>query len=218
MAQASSAAGAWRGASAGVLPPAPARTAARSSGRLRRLASERGSAVVDFAILGPALVLLLVMIVESAMLLLTQFLLQTAVGDAARAGIVGSAPGAVSREALVREMAERVAGSLIRPEHLQLETLVYPSFDDIGRPEPFVDVNGNGVRDPGEPFRDVNGNGRWDADMGRAGLGGPNDVVLYRVRYLWQPMTPLLRGILPDGGRLELRAAYAVRNEPYPEG
>jgi len=216
MAQASSAAGVWRGASAGVLPPAPARTAARSSGRVRWLASERGSALVDFAILAPVLVLLLVLIVESALLLLGQILLQNAVGDAARSGIVGSALDAPSREALVRRAAQRVAGSLLRPEKLHLDTLVYPSFDDIGRPEPFVDVNGNGVRDAAEPFRDVNGNGRWDADMGRVGLGGPNDVVLYRVRYEWQPMTPLVRHLLP-GGSLELRAAYAVRNEPFPE-
>jgi hypothetical protein len=173
--------------------------------------------MVDFAILGPALVLLLVLIFESAMLLLGQILLQTAVGDAARSGIVGSAQGHASREALVRAVAERVAGSLLRPEQLHLETLVYPSFEDVGRPEPFTDVNGNGVHDAGEPFRDVNGNGRWDADMGRVGLGGPNDVVLYRVRYDWRPMTPLVRGLLP-GGSLELRAAYALRNEPFPEG
>jgi len=211
------AAGACRRARAGFPPVTPARPAAGISGRVRWFVDRRGSAMVDFAILGPALVLLLVLIFESAMLLLTQILLQTAVGDAARSGIVGSAQGATSREALVRAVAERVAGSLLRAEHLHLDTLVYPSFEDVGRPEPFTDVNGNGVHDAGEPFRDVNGNGRWDADMGRVGLGGPNDVVLYRLRYDWQPMTPLVRGLLP-GGSLELRAAYALRNEPFPEG
>lgn len=218
MAQASRPAGPRRGPSTCRPPPVPCRSTRRSRGRVRLAADRRGSAIVDFALLAPALVLLLVGIFEAALLLLTQSLLQTAVGDAARSGIVGSELGASSREAAVRAAAERVGGALLQPERLELETLVYPSFDDIGRPEPFVDVNGNGAHDPGEPFNDVNRNGRWDADMGRPGLGGPNDVVLYRVRYDWQPMTPLLRGILPDGGRLELRAAYAVRNEPYPEG
>lgn len=216
MAQASRPAGTRRGPSACRPPPAPARSTGRS--RVRLAADRRGSAIVDFALLAPALVLLLVGIVEAAFLFLTQFLLQTAVGDAARSGVVGSELGAASREAAVRAAAERVGGSLLQPERLHLDTLVYPRFDDIGRPEPFVDVNGNGAHDPGEPFTDVNENGRWDEDMGRPGLGGPNDVVLYRVRYDWEPMTPLLRAILPDGGRLELRAAYAVRNEPYPEG
>lgn len=202
------------GCSAPTAPPRPAGVAGR---RRSLLVDRRGSAVVDFAILGPTLVLVLIGIFEAAMLLLTQILLQTAVGDAARSGITGSGPGALSREALIRQSAERVGGHLLRSDHLRLETLVYPSFDSIGRPEPFTDVNGNGLHDAGEPFTDVNGNGRWDSDMGRTGLGGPNDIVLYRVRYEWEPMTPLFRGLLPDGGRLELSAAYAVRNEPFPE-
>ncbi len=190
----------------------------RVAGRSCLRTDRRGSAAVDFAILAPVLVLLLIGILEIASLLLTQSLLQTAVGDAARSGIVGAGSAGLSREEVVRRAAERLGGSLIRADRLHLETLVYPSFSDIGRPEPFTDVNGNGRHDPGEPFTDVNGNGRWDADMGRAGLGGPNDVVLYRVRYDWEPMTPLFRAVLPDGGRLVLTAAHAVRNEPFPEG
>jgi hypothetical protein len=181
-------------------------------------ADRHGSAVVDFAILGPTLVLLLIGILEAAMLMLTQILLQTAVGDAARSGIVGTGRDGLSRTELVRRVAERVGGALLRPENLRLETLVYPSFDSIGRPEPFTDVNGNGTHDAGEPFTDVNGNGSWDTDMGASGPGGPGAVVLYRVRYEWRPMTPLLRGLLPGGGALELQASYAVRNEPFPGG
>ena len=53
-----------------------------------------------------------------------------------------------------------------------MDTLVYESFADIGKPEPFTDQDGNGAYNAGEPFVDVNGNGQWDADMGEAGLGG----------------------------------------------
>lgn len=174
--------------------------------------------MVDFAILGPALVLVLIGILEVAMLMLSQILLQTAVGDAARSGIVGTGRDGLSRTELIRRVAERVGGTLLEPERLHLDTLVYPSFDSIGRPEPFTDVNGNGRHDAGEPFTDVNGNGSWDTDMGASGPGGPDAVVLYRVRYDWRPMTPFLRGLLPGGGALELRASYAVRNEPFPGG
>lgn len=200
----------WCAAAAGRAPCAPPRA--------RLAADRRGSAAVDFAIIGPTLVVLLIGIMEAAMLMLSQTLLQTAVGDAARSGIVGAGLGGLTREQLIRQSAERVGGSLLRPEQLSLDTLVYPSFDSVGKPEPFTDVNGNGVHDAGEPFTDVNGNGQWDADMGLSGLGGPNDIVLYRVRYAWQPMTPLLRHLLPGEGSLELRASFAVRNEPFPEG
>ncbi|MCS6778302.1 MAG: pilus assembly protein [Geminicoccaceae bacterium] len=177
--------------------------------------AEEGSTAVDFAIVGPALVMMLIGILEVSALMITQSLLQSAVTEAARTGITGQGRDGLSREQAIRRAAERLGGSLLRVERVRLETLVYPSFDSVGRPEPFTDVNGNGRRDPGEPFTDVNANGRWDDDMGRPSLGGPNDVVLYRVRYEWEPMTPLVRGVLP-GGRLTLRSSYAVRNEPFP--
>ena len=66
-----------------------------------------------------------------------------------------------------------------------METLVYESFADIGEPEPFTDQDGNAGYNSGEPFVDVNGNGQWDEDMGEAGLGGPSDVVVYRLSYDW---------------------------------
>lgn len=206
----------------GTVARRPPGAAGRAGGPAVRgsplLADGAGSAVVDFAILGPALVLALIGILEVAVLMLTQILLQTAVGDAARSGIVGTGRDGLSRAELVRRVAERIGGTLLDPERLHLDTLVYPSFDSIGRPEPFTDVDGNGRHDAGEPFTDVNGNGRWDTDMGASGLGGPGAIVLYRVRYDWRPMTPLLRGLLPGGGALELQASYAVRNEPFPGG
>ncbi len=178
----------------------------------------RGGAAVEFALALPLLVLLVIGIFEFAVLLLSQSLLQAAASEAARTGITGAADAGLSREESIRRVVARIAGRLVPPERVELTTLVYPSFESIGRPEPFTDVNGNGRFDAGEPFHDVNGNGRWDADMGRPGLGGPNDVVLYRLSYEWRPMTALFRGILPDGGRVELRAAFPVRNEPFPAG
>lgn len=197
-----------------ALPPARTRAGCRRAALLR---DRRGSAAVDFAIIGPALVLMLIGILEASMLLASQTLLQSAVVDAARSGLTGQSGNGLTRAELIRLAADRVGGNLIKPEHLRLETLVYTSFANIGEPEPYTDVNSNGAHDPGEPFTDINGNGSWDRDQGRSGLGGPNDIVLYRVLYDWQPMTPLLRGLLPNGGRLELSASFAVRNEPFPE-
>jgi len=62
---------------------------------------------------------------------------------------------------------------------------------------------------------DSNGNGEWDADMGLAGLGGPNDIVVYTLRYDWPLMTELLRPLLGADGEFPLKASIAVRNEPF---
>ncbi|GEO01050.1 hypothetical protein NSE01_28820 [Novosphingobium sediminis] len=57
----------------------------------------------------------------------------------------------------------------------------YSNFTSVGMPEDFTDTNGNGVYDNKECFVDMNGNSVWDADMGKSGLGGANDIVVYTV-------------------------------------
>ena len=50
--------------------------------------------------------------------------------------------------------------------------------------------------------------------MGEAGLGGPSDVVVYRLTYDWGIITPIdARGSSATASRTS--RAIAVRNEPY---
>ena len=49
--------------------------------------------------------------------------------------------------------------------------------------------------------------------MGAAGLGGGGDVVVYRVRYAWGIMTPMIREVI--GESIEHISSVAVRNEPF---
>ena len=48
-----------------------------------------------------------------------------------------------------------------------------------------------------------------------AGLGGPGDVVHYRVSYDWRLLTGLLMPALSSNGIIRLSASVVVRNEPY---
>ena len=57
----------------------------------------------------------------------------------------------------------------------------YADFTSVGKPEDFTDSNANGVYDNKECFVDMNGNNTWDSDMGKTGLGGANDIVVYTV-------------------------------------
>ena len=52
--------------------------------------------------------------------------------------------------------------------------------------------------------------------MGLAGLGGPGDVVVYRLRYDWNVMIPLFRPFFGDAVTID--ANVAVRNEPFGSG
>ncbi|MFT3972253.1 MAG: pilus assembly protein [Amaricoccus sp.] len=175
-------------------------------------ASEAGAAAVEFAFILPILLLFALGTIESAIVLFIRSSIESAVLEASRYGITGSEDG-VSRADRVLAIVEERTYGLLDPDKIELETLVYDDFADIGKPEPFVDANGSGFYELGESFTDVNGNGKWDADMGKAGLGDGNDIVVYRVRYSWGIITPMLRGIV--GESIVNESAVAVRNEPY---
>ena len=182
----------------------------RSFGRLRR--EEDGSEAIEFALIFPGFLLILVGALEFSMMVFIGSILESAMAEASRFGITGSTPAGVSREDQVREIVRERTYGLVNIDDAHIETLVYPSFGDIGKPEPYTDTNGNNMYDEGEPYTDVNGNGQWDADMGAAGLGGPGEVVLYRITYTWGVLTPMLKPII---GSITQSASIAVRNEPY---
>jgi len=178
----------------------------------------RGVTAVEFALTTPMIFVAMVGLFEIAMILSASVLMEGGVREAARFGITGSVPAGTSREQMIRQIVADNTMGLIDMANLQVTTLVYKSFDQIGQPEPFTDTNANGQFDDGEPFTDVNGNGQWDADMGAAGAGGPGDVVVYTLTYNWPLMTPLLNDLIGHAGTIPLRASIAVRNEPYPTG
>jgi Flp pilus assembly pilin Flp len=184
--------------------------AGRMMRRFRRDA--RGAAAVQFAVLAPALLLLVIGSFEVAITLFVSGTMESAVLAASRYGVTGFTEDGVSREQRIREIIlERTLG-FVDMDAAVINTLVYSSFDQIGQPEPFTDANSNGAHDAGESFTDVNGNGQWDDDMGSAGLGGPGDIVLYDIEYETGAITNLFEPIF---GRVVHRAAVAVRNEPF---
>ena len=174
------------------------------------LGGEAGAAAIEFALVAPLLFLLFIGIFEFSMILFVSGTLESAVLGAARFGITGASGQGVTREARIREiLAERTMG-FVDMSRVVVTTKVYPHFADIGRPEPWNDRNNNGVVDAGE-YTDVNGNGHRDEDMGKSGLGGAGDVVLYKVEYTTVAMTVLLAPII---GTFRHLATVAVRNEP----
>jgi hypothetical protein len=173
-----------------------------------------GSSAVEFAIILPVLLLFIVGSIEMAIVLFIGSSIEAAVMEASRYGVTKPEEG-VSRGDQVLEIVESRTYGLLDMDRVDLDTLVYSEFDDIGKPEPFTDANGNGSYDAGEVYGDVNGNGQWDADMGKAGLGVGGDVVVYRLEYAWGVITPLMQRVL--GESVTHVSSVAVRNEPFCE-
>jgi hypothetical protein len=177
------------------------------------IVGDGGKAIVEFALVAPIFLGITLSIFEFSGIMFVQTLLEGGAREASRYGLTGQQPEGISRDAMILQIVSENSFGIIDVDDLEMTTLVYDNFAEVGQPEPFTDENGNDAWDEGEPYTDVNGNGSWDDDMGAAGLGGPGDVVVYRMSYDWPIMIPLFQPFFGD--HVTLQANIAVRNEPF---
>jgi len=158
------------------------------SSRLR--GGERGIAAVEFALLAPIMILLLVGVTEMSLILLADHLLENATYNASRLAKTGFIEsGKTQMETVMDELLGRLGGlsPLLNPARLSVSSTVYGDLSDIGQ--------------PGE---------------GSTGLGTASQVVVYVISYPWQTFTPLIGDLVGnEDGVITLTARIVVRNEPY---
>jgi hypothetical protein len=179
---------------------------------LKRVVScRRGAALVEFALLTPVLLIMLMGIFDMGFNIYTKTLLEGAVQKAARASTI---EGASTRDAEI-DKAVTLAVRQVSPQaQLSFERQAYTNFSEVSQPEDFTDIDKDGICADGEPFEDVNGNGTWDADRGIDGFGGARDAVLYTVSIEYPRMFPIanLIGLPPH---FTTEAVTVLRNQPY---
>ena len=179
---------------------------------MKRLPSDsEGATVIEFALLAPVLLLTLLGLFDIGYNTYTSSILQGAIAKAARgSSIEGSRPATL--DARVEDAVHDIAPNAV----VTFERKAYSSFSDVGRPEDFSDLNGNGACDAGEPFEDVNGNKRWDADRAKAGGGGARDAVLYTVSVSYHRAFPIAK-FIGVSDMHEMQSATVLRNQPWDE-
>ena len=174
----------------------------------------RGVTVVEFALIAPVLLLVLMGLLDLPYNMYTTEMLQGAIQGAARDSTLEGSSG---REAQLDAIVTRAVQAVAPGATLAFDRRSYSSFTDAGRPEDFTDVDGDGTCDHGEPYEDANGNGSWDLDRGQAGFGGARDAVLYTVTVTYQRPFPVA-GFIPGQSKdFTLSAATVLRNQPYGE-
>jgi len=178
--------------------------------------NQSGVAIIEFAVVAPALFLLLIGFIELGLILFTTAVLEGATTGGSRIGKTGFTSQNLSREAYIRDRINFLSGGFLNPAQLNISILSYNNFNNVGQPEPCILPPGGpcpGI--PGVNFVDVNGNGTWDQDQGKATAGGAGSVVLYRVTYPWALFTPIMSSLLGTGGIYNITAIAAVRNEQF---
>lgn len=177
--------------------------------RSRLLRETDGVTIVEFALIAPVLLLLLLGTFDVGHTLYVESMLKGAVQQAARNSTLEGATTS-SVDAIVTNAVKAIAPDAT----LTFGRQSYDNFSNVQRPEDFVDVNANGACDTGETYTDSNGNGHWDADRGKSGNGGARDAVLYSVTVSY-PRQFAMAGIAGFSNTVTLRTQTVLRNQPF---
>lgn len=178
-------------------------------GLIRRLGRERrGAALTEFGLLAPVMIALWMGLGDILYQAYLQSVLNGAVQRAGRDSSIEGAPISTLDtrvQTAVRQLSKTATFSSTRRN--------YDTFTEVA-PEPFVDTNGNGARDPGECFTDQNINGIWDADPGAAGQGGAGAVTLYTMTVTYPRLFPVW-GFFGVPATQSIAASTLLKNQPY---
>lgn len=188
-------------------------TGARFHKRMK--ANESGTTVLEFALILPTFMVMLMGIFDLGYSVYIRSVLDGAVQRAARDASLETGPNELTAIDLkVRDSVRAIAKKAV----VVAERQSYFEFADVNRAETIVEDNksGNtiGVCDAGETFEDENGNDNWDADVGAEGVGGPQDIVLYTVNVTYDRIFPLYQFANQPQSKT-ITAQTVLRNQPY---
>jgi len=177
---------------------------------LRRLKTDRrGVTAVEFGLIAPTFIMMLLGVFDLGYTVYARAILEGAVQKAGRDSSLETGPNSL---AVIDQRIRSFVGPLGYNAEFTFDRQNYRDFADVNRAE--QDDNGNGVLEEGECFIDENNNGTFDQDVGKDGVGGARDVVLYTVHMQYPQRFPLWKFI---GGSqtATLTASTVLRNQPY---
>ncbi|RNJ63051.1 MAG: pilus assembly protein [Porphyrobacter sp. IPPAS B-1204] len=182
---------------------------------LRRLPADRGGVTaVEFALVAPVLIVMVMGLFDVAHTQYTSSMLNGAMQKAGRDLTLENANSQqVNIDARVRE---QVATVMPDGATVTVEKVSHFDFADVGEPEEFTDQNGDNICNNNEPYIDHNNNGRWDADRGKDGIGGARDVVLYTTTVSYPRLFPMY-GLVGLPQNVVLSSSTVLRNQPFDE-
>ena len=179
--------------------------------RPRRVVRDtRGAAIVEFALIVPVLIGLLLSILEVGYQGYVTAVVQGALSQASRLATIGGKTSA-DIEALIKSEVQPV----VSPDYVKVTTRRYFNYSNVGKPEKITnDTDPKGVFNLGDCFEDANNNGKYDATPGDDGLGTADDVVYYTVKVAYPNLTPI-GALLAWAPTRTVTASTVIRNQPF---
>lgn len=126
--------------------------------------NERGTSLIEFAILGPVFIMLILGTLNLGIMITIQNALESAVREASRYGVTGQSASGLTRSQSILQVIQQVSsdysGGIIDPNKLQFTVQAYPDLVQAG--------------------------------SGQGGVGGsfglPGQAVLYKLSYPWDTL------------------------------
>jgi len=177
----------------------------------RRLVRDsRGATIIEFAMILPALCVILLATFELGYRMYVSSVLQGALHEAARLATVGN-----MSTAQVDSLVKQRLNSFSHAATITTSVDSYDDFTQVSVPERITqDSVPLGQYNTGDCYEDHNNNQRYDLDRGRTGLGQADDIVRYRVSISYPRMFPLA-AFLGWSDRDTISSDTVLRNQPY---
>lgn len=181
--------------------------------RLRK--DERGITIVEFAVVAPVMLLLLMGSMDLAHTLYMRATLQGIMQKAARDASLEAGAG-VPRQAVIDGMVSDQVKNLAASAVVTFDRRFYRTFSEAStaRAEEWTDTNNDGTCNDGEPYTDQNSNMQWDRDGSNTGQGGAKDTALYTATVQYQRLFPMA-AMIGMSENVRVRATTVLRNQPY---
>lgn len=177
----------------------------------RHLFEDRsGVTIVEFAMILPALCLLLLGTLELGYRMYVASIVQGALHEAARLATVGNQ----TNEQIDARIRLRLR-EFSRQATIETSFRSYTDFTDVRVAETIrTDSDPVGVYNTGDCYLDYNNNGRYDLDRGRAGFGQADDVVHYQISMSYPRLFPL-HSLVGWSSTETVISNTVLRNQPY---
>ena len=177
--------------------------------------AEQGVSAVEFALIAPVFIGILLVAFEFGFAFYARAILQGAVEEAARTASLENTQWTAISDRVNSRVRQVIPVSDSETEiSFDLDPTYYANYVDLELPEDFEDDNNNNQWDIDECFVDRNHNQIYDTDVGLEGRGGAQDVVVIDATLVYVRPFPLWRmfGLEPTQ---TIRISTFLRNQPF---
>jgi Flp pilus assembly protein TadG len=179
--------------------------------RLRR--EERGATVIEFALVAPALMLVIIGLFDLTYRLYATAILNGEVQKVARDATLqmnASTSGQAALDQRVKDAFRKVNGAVTNGD-FEITRRNFTNFTNAARMEATTGPGGQCA--PGFTYADINNSNSWD-DGALEGQGGANDVTVYTVKVTYRSVFPF-NAIFGGAVNQTITATTILRNQPY---